>query len=93
MTNKTAKTRDEISLCLPDIKGFQEATLIDWEGKIASVIFLGGCNFRCGFCHSSGLVLRHETIESVSFDIISCFLRQKKGWLDGVVIMGGEPTI
>lgn len=78
---------------LPDIKGFQEVTLIDWEGKIASVIFLGGCNFRCGFCHSSGLVLGPESIASVPFKEVAAFLREKKGWVDGIVITGGEPTL
>ena len=77
----------------PDIKGFQETTLLDWEGKIASIIFLGGCNFRCGFCHSRGLVLSPEKLDSVSFDDIDIFLRSKTGWIDGVVITGGEPTL
>jgi len=77
---------------LPAIKGFQETTLIDWEGRIASIIFLGGCNFRCGFCHSSSLVLDSSEFSGLSFDNILAFLNKKKGWIDGVVITGGEPT-
>jgi len=75
------------------IKGFQEVTLIDWDGKIASIIFCGGCNFRCGFCHARGLVLDEEGIEAVPFDSVESFLKEKKGWIDGVVITGGEPTL
>ena len=75
------------------IKGFQKATLIDWDGKIASIIFLGGCNFRCGFCHSKALVEDHCSLETVPFCRISEFLKKKKGWIDGVVITGGEPSI
>ena len=52
---------------LPEIKGFLKTTLIEWEGKVASEIFLGGCNFRCGFCHSRDLVLNPEKLESISY--------------------------
>ncbi|NQT95960.1 MAG: anaerobic ribonucleoside-triphosphate reductase activating protein [Candidatus Omnitrophica bacterium] len=82
-----------VTKTLPEIKGFQETTLIDWDGKIASIIFLGGCNFRCGFCHSSSLVTHPEKLESVSFNDIASFLGSKRGWVDGVVITGGEPTL
>jgi pyruvate formate lyase activating enzyme len=78
---------------LPEIKGFQQATLLDWEGKISSIIFLGGCNFRCGFCHSRDLVLNPEKLDSISFSDIDSFLCSKKGWIDGVEITGGEPTL
>lgn len=78
---------------LPDIKGFQEITLIDWEGKVASIIFLGNCNFKCGFCHSKELVFNYNQLETVPFDIIRAFLNSKKSWVDGVVITGGEPTL
>ena len=77
----------------PEIKGLQKTTLIDWEGKVASEIFLGGCNFRCGFCHSKDLVLNHEKLESIPYKDIDSFLLSKRGWIDGVVITGGEPTI
>lgn len=75
------------------IKGFQEISLIDWDGKIASIIFLGGCNFRCGFCHSSSLVLTGDKLKNIPFESIERFLKTKSGWVDGVVITGGEPTL
>jgi pyruvate formate lyase activating enzyme len=76
-----------------DIKGFQEVTLIDWDGKIASIIFLGGCNLRCGFCHSSSLAIASDSLETIPFERINKFLKAKKGWIDGVVITGGEPML
>lgn len=76
-----------------NIKGFQEISLIDWDGKIASIIFLAGCNFRCGFCHSSSLVLAEDKLDDIPFEDIESFLKEKKGWVDGVVITGGEPTL
>jgi len=77
------------------IAGLQKTTLIDYPGKIACVVFLAGCNFRCPWCYSSELVLplkivsQPRTTEKEFFD----FLRGRKGLLDGVVICGGEPTI
>lgn len=38
------------------IHGVQKMTLLDWPGKVACTVFLGGCDFRCPFCHSSGLI-------------------------------------
>ena len=34
------------------ICGFNKTTLLDYPGKVASTIFLGGCNFRCPFCQN-----------------------------------------
>jgi len=77
------------------IAGLQKTTLIDYPGKIACVVFLAGCNFRCPWCYSSELVLpikiaKHPRLsEKEFFD----FLRQRQGLLEGVVICGGEPTV
>ena len=39
------------------IYGLNKTTLLDYPGRVAATIFLGGCNFRCPFCQNSGLVL------------------------------------
>ncbi|MBI4845841.1 MAG: radical SAM protein [Candidatus Omnitrophica bacterium] len=75
------------------IKGFNPHTFIDWAGKLASVVYLPGCNFRCPFCHSKALVQEIDTLSDISFDYIEKFLKEKSGWLDSVVIGGGEPTL
>jgi len=75
------------------IKGLEKASLIDYPGRMAAVVFLGGCNFRCGFCHNRELVLEHEKLESIPEEEILSFLVDRKDWLDGAVIGGGEPTI
>ena len=79
------------------IKGLQKTTLIDFPGKVACTIFLGGCNFRCGYCHNPEFVLP-DMIQKIkdSFipeDAFFSFLQSREGLLDGVVISGGEPTI
>ena len=76
-----------------DIKGFQANTLIDWEGKIASTIFLPGCNLRCPFCHAAALIEHPQELDSIPFSDIESFLKERSGWIDGVVVCGGEPTI
>jgi pyruvate formate lyase activating enzyme len=77
------------------IAGLQKTTLIDYPGKIACVVFLAGCNFRCPWCYSSELVLPIKIVNQprISEEEFFNFLRQRQGLLEGVVICGGEPTI
>ena len=76
-----------------DIKGFVDISFVDWDGQIASVIFLPNCNFRCPFCHNLNLVLNPETIETIPVEYIKNQLESQKDWIDGVCITGGEPTL
>jgi pyruvate formate lyase activating enzyme len=76
-----------------EIKGFLDISFVDWDGKPSSVIFLPNCNFRCPFCHNANLVLHPEEIETISFKYIKEQLKKQKGWIDGVCITGGEPTL
>lgn len=75
------------------IKGFLETSFVDWKGKLASVIFLGGCNFRCPYCHNHRLVLRPDALEDLPWGGVKDRLRHLKGWVDGVCVTGGEPTL
>lgn len=75
------------------IHGFNKLTLLDYPEHLAAVLFLGGCNFRCPFCHNSGLVLAPEKEPVISKEEIFQVLRKRKGILDGVCITGGEPTL
>ena len=76
-----------------EIKGFIENSLNEWEGKIASIVFLPGCNLRCRYCHAGHLILHPEKLESIPCDQILRYLKRQQGWVDGVVITGGEPTL
>ncbi|MCX6721159.1 MAG: anaerobic ribonucleoside-triphosphate reductase activating protein [Candidatus Staskawiczbacteria bacterium] len=77
------------------IAGLQKTTLIDYPGKIACVVFLAGCNFRCNWCYSSELVLPLKIVNQPRFSEKEFFdfLRERQGLLEGVVVCGGEPTI
>lgn len=79
--------------CLPPIKGFLETSFIDWPGKLCAILFVGGCNFRCPFCHNHPLVLAPEGMETIPFEEIMDRLAARKNWLAGVCISGGEPTL
>ena len=43
------------------ICGFNKTTLLDYPGRVACTIFLGGCNFRCPFCQNGALVVEPGT--------------------------------
>lgn len=73
------------------IKGFIPNSLVDWDGKVASVIFLSGCNFNCGFC--SNKKLASGKTENIDFKKIEKYLENNRDFIDGVVITGGEPCL
>ncbi|MFA6449725.1 MAG: anaerobic ribonucleoside-triphosphate reductase activating protein [bacterium] len=74
------------------IKQFRGTTLIDYPGKVASIIFTGGCNFRCRYCHNRAL-LDSEALENLDTEKVLRSLANRRGFIEGVVITGGEPTI
>lgn len=74
------------------IAGLQKMTLLDYPGKLACIVFLPGCNFRCPFCHNSDL-LPGNAEPQVSYEELMAFLRKRQGMLEGVCVTGGEPTL
>ncbi|OGC06338.1 anaerobic ribonucleoside-triphosphate reductase activating protein [candidate division WOR-1 bacterium RIFOXYD2_FULL_36_8] len=76
-----------------EIKGFIETSFLDWDGKVVSTIYIPYCNFRCPFCHNSGLVENPEGYETISVDRIEKFLIEHKDFLDGICLTGGEPSL
>lgn len=75
------------------IHGFNKTTLLDYPGHLASTVFLGGCNFRCPFCHNATLVLSPESQPVISKEEVFNTLNKRKGIIEGVCITGGEPTL
>lgn len=72
----------------------EKATLLDYPGKVACILFTYGCNLRCPYCHNPELVTEklnkdYLLTEKYIFD----FLKNRVGKLDAVVITGGEPLI
>jgi len=77
----------------PVFKGIQKLSLLDYPEKMATIVFVGGCNFRCPFCYNAELVLNSPELPSVPESGILEYLKNRREWLDGVVITGGEPTM
>lgn len=77
------------------IKGFRGTSLIDYPGKIASVVFTYLCNFRCPYCYNVELVVPEEykKLEDIPEEVVLDELKRRKGFIKGVVITGGEPTL
>lgn len=75
------------------IHGFQKTTLLDFPGYVASAVFCGGCNFRCPYCHNSGLVLCPQEIPIIPEEEVFAHFKKRQGILDGICITGGEPTL
>ena len=64
---------------------------MDFPGRVASIVFMGGCNMRCHYCYNPDLVLR--TAKPISEEYIISTLSERKRFIDAVVVTGGEPTI
>jgi len=74
------------------ISAHQEST-IDYPGKMGEILFVSGCDFRCGFCHNPELVdgkINEIDLEGLLKNINS---KVRTGWYQGITISGGEPTI
>jgi pyruvate formate lyase activating enzyme len=78
---------------MTEIKGFLETSFLDWPGKLCSVLFLPRCNFRCPYCHNHPLVFHPERYTSIPLEDVLSRLQSFRGWIDGVCITGGEPTL
>jgi pyruvate formate lyase activating enzyme len=75
------------------IYGLNKTTLLDYPGHLASTIFVGGCNYRCPFCHNAGLVLKPGSELRIPEDDVLSSLKGRANILEGVCITGGEPTL
>ena len=76
-----------------NIAGLQKMTLLDYPGKVAATVFLGGCNFRCPYCHNASLVFNNDRTASIPSEEFFAFLQKRKGLLDGICVSGGEPLV
>jgi len=75
------------------IKQMIETSLIDWEGKIVSTLYLPSCNFRCPYCYNCDLILHPENFPDISQREIDNYLLERKDFIDGICMSGGEPTL
>lgn len=73
------------------ICGLQKLTALDFPDRLACIVFLGGCNLRCPFCHNASLALSKEA--EIDREEFFSLLLKRKGILEGVCVTGGEPLL
>jgi len=73
------------------VGGYIPTSFLDWEGRVAAVIFTSGCNFRCPWCHNAELALGRA--EGIPLQGVLTDIKRRAKFLDGIVITGGEPTL
>jgi len=77
------------------ISSLEKFTLIDFPGKLACTVFCLNCNFKCPWCYNSELVSSEKIKKQslISDEELQFFLKDRKDFLEGVTICGGEPTL
>jgi len=66
-------------------------TTTDFPGKLAAVLFLQGCPWRCGYCHNPHLHAARGRSEQGWTQTLH-WIERRRGLLDAIVFSGGEPT-
>ena len=74
------------------VGGFVPFSTTDFPGKLAAVVFVQGCPWRCAYCHNPHLQARLDA-SPTPWDQVHDTLKRRIGLLDAVVFSGGEPTL
>ncbi|MBQ7304094.1 MAG: anaerobic ribonucleoside-triphosphate reductase activating protein [Alphaproteobacteria bacterium] len=78
-------------IIIGDVEPF---SIVDFPNKIAAVVFMQGCPWRCPFCYNISLQDIGANPESDwTFETLKIFLQKRKKVLDAVVFSGGEPLV
>ena len=75
----TMERREDIYM---KIHGLQKMTLLDFPGKVACTVFLGGCDMRCPFCHNAELIDGTAPAVMEEEELLA-FLKKRTGLLEG----------
>lgn len=77
------------------IRSLTGTSLIEYPGKICSILFLSGCNLHCPFCHNPELV-RPDMLDGecgLSHEQVISELKAREGFVEAVTMTGGEPLL
>lgn len=74
------------------INDIEKFSIVDFPSKIAAVVFMQGCPWRCPFCYNQSLQ-KTECDGEVSWETLIHLLEHRRGILDAVVFSGGEPLL
>jgi pyruvate formate lyase activating enzyme len=73
------------------LAGIHKNSFVDYPGHIAAVLFTRGCNLNCWYCHNRHII--EKAGETASVPNVLSFLSERSGFLDSVVLTGGEPLL
>jgi len=76
-----------------NIRGLSKTSLVDYPGRVTAVVFTGGCNLHCAYCHNPELALNSSSLSKIDEGEVLAFLKKRRGLIDGVTVTGGEPSI
>ncbi len=77
------------------IRSLTGTSLIEYPGRICSIVFISGCNLSCPFCHNPELV-RPDLLDdqmSMSLERVLEQLKEREGFIEAVTLTGGEPLL
>ena len=78
-------------IIIGDVESF---SIVDFPNKIAAVVFMQGCPWKCPFCYNLSLQkIGKQTETEWAFETLKCLLKKRKPMLDAVVFSGGEPLL
>ena len=69
----------------------QKNSFVDYPSKISCVVFTPGCNMNCWYCHNREII--NESEGAYDEEQVLEFLKKRAGFLDAVVVSGGEATL
>ena len=73
------------------IIGMQKNSFVDYPSKISCVLLTPGCNMNCWYCHNREII--NESEGAYDEEQVLEFLKKRAGFLDAVVVSGGEATL
>lgn len=74
------------------IGDIEKFSIVDFPDKIAVVVFMQGCPWRCPFCYNQSLQNPNE-VTKATWEHLIHLLEHRKGVIDAVVFSGGEPLL
>jgi len=76
-----------------NIAGFEKVSFIELPGKVSSIVFTQGCNYKCVYCHNFNLIPFETNKNLINEEKIFDYLEKRRGFVDAVTVTGGEPTL
>ena len=75
--------------------GLQKTSMVDYPGRLASVIFFPFCNMRCPWCHNGDLIMggNREGAALTPLAEALSLIAKRRAVLGGVVLSGGEAAL